>query len=96
MNDELERISKEAVVAWPRYYPIIFLKGLRKTMNNLSQKSWCPGQDSNQAPTEYMSRVLPLNKSVRCMQVLSTYSKICECQKYERQTAEFKIFWMAF
>lgn len=35
MNDELERISKEAVVAEWRYYPG-GLGGLRKTSNNLS------------------------------------------------------------
>jgi hypothetical protein len=32
MNDELETIKKEAVVAQFRYYPAIYLAGLKKTM----------------------------------------------------------------
>jgi hypothetical protein len=31
--DELGRVWKEVVVALPRYYPAICLKGLRKTIN---------------------------------------------------------------
>jgi hypothetical protein len=34
MNGGLERIWKEAIVVWPRYYPCIFLEELRQTTNN--------------------------------------------------------------
>jgi hypothetical protein len=33
--DKLERIWKEVVIAYLRYYPGIFLEGLRKTMKTL-------------------------------------------------------------
>jgi hypothetical protein len=36
-----------------------------KPRKNLSQYSWCPGQDSNQARTEYESGVLPLDRAAR-------------------------------
>jgi hypothetical protein len=39
MTDELERSWKEIVVAYSKYYPDIFLVGLRKTTNNLTQGS---------------------------------------------------------
>jgi hypothetical protein len=42
MNDELERIWKEVVMA---YYPGIRLEGLRKTTKNLSQNSQSPDWD---------------------------------------------------
>jgi hypothetical protein len=35
MTDELEKIWKEAVVAWYGYYRRIFLEGLRKTTKTL-------------------------------------------------------------
>jgi hypothetical protein len=35
MNVELERIWKEASIAWSMYYPRIRLEGLRKTMKTL-------------------------------------------------------------
>jgi hypothetical protein len=38
-NDDFERILKE-VVAGQKYYPRIYLEGLRKDMNMLSG-SWC-------------------------------------------------------
>jgi hypothetical protein len=48
MNDELERCGRKQL--WPnlRYYPGIFVEGLRKTTNILSQGIWSPGQDLNQ------------------------------------------------
>jgi hypothetical protein len=61
MIDELERIWKEAVVTYSRYYRGTYLAGLRNTKKFLSRDS----QDSNQAPTEYNSRALPLDQSVR-------------------------------
>jgi hypothetical protein len=36
MNNELESIRKDAIVAQMRYYPNICLKGISKTMNKLS------------------------------------------------------------
>jgi hypothetical protein len=38
MNDELERIWKEALVAFSRYYPVIYLEGLRKTKQRKRDK----------------------------------------------------------
>jgi hypothetical protein len=55
MNDELERMWKEAGKAYLRYYPSIYLKGLRKTTTNLSEYSWSPGRDLNPRPPEYRS-----------------------------------------
>jgi hypothetical protein len=39
MNDEIERIWKEAVVAVSRQYPDIFLEGLRKTMRTSARRA---------------------------------------------------------
>jgi hypothetical protein len=36
----------------------IYLEGLRKATENLSQDSRCPGLDSNQAPSKFKSEVL--------------------------------------
>jgi hypothetical protein len=55
MNDELERIWKEAAVVDLRYYPGIFLEGLRNITRDLSLDSRCPGPDSNQVLPEYKS-----------------------------------------
>jgi hypothetical protein len=43
MTDELEMSWKEIVVTYSRYYPGIFLVGLRKTMKNLTQDSQYQG-----------------------------------------------------
>jgi hypothetical protein len=51
--DELERIWKEAAMAYPRYYPEIFLGWLRKTRKNLSQDFRFPGRDLNRTLPEY-------------------------------------------
>lgn len=50
MEDKLECIYKEFVIAWPTYYPENFLEGLKETNKNLSQDSWCSCRDSNWAP----------------------------------------------
>jgi hypothetical protein len=42
MNDDLERIWKEAIVTYSRY-PVICPEGLRKTMKDFSQDSLYPG-----------------------------------------------------
>jgi hypothetical protein len=56
MNNELERMWKEAVVA--QYYPGICLEGMRKTMKNLIEDSQSLGQDMKQRPSEYEAGVL--------------------------------------
>jgi hypothetical protein len=52
---------------WPnlRYYPGIFVDGLKKTMKNLSQNSWSPGRDLNLGPLEYEAGVLTINHNVQ-------------------------------
>jgi hypothetical protein len=35
------------------YYPVIYLKGLRITMKNTGQDSWCPGLDLKPKALEY-------------------------------------------
>jgi hypothetical protein len=52
MNDEMQRILKEAPVPLSRCYSGIFLGGIWKTMKNLSHDSWHPGSDLNQAPSK--------------------------------------------
>lgn len=64
MTDELESILKEVVLAYLRIYLSIYQEGMRKAMKNVREDSLCSGQDSNQAPIEYKSRLLPLNQSV--------------------------------
>jgi hypothetical protein len=59
MNDELERIWKEATMAFRDNYPGIFLNEPKKTMIIISQGSWCLSRDFNGLPPEYESRVLP-------------------------------------
>jgi hypothetical protein len=51
MNNELERIGKEVVVALARYYPGICLEGLSKTAETFRLIGG-PGRDPNQAPPE--------------------------------------------
>jgi hypothetical protein len=45
---------------WPnlRYYPCVYLEGLRETMKRLSQDSWSPGRDLNLGPPIYEAGVL--------------------------------------
>jgi hypothetical protein len=47
MNDKLEIILEEAVMAYSRYYPSTGLYGLKETAKILSQDSQCPSQDPN-------------------------------------------------
>jgi hypothetical protein len=54
MDSELENIWKKAIMTKLKYYPRIYLEGLRKTMNTLSQDSQCLSWDSNLAPPEYI------------------------------------------
>jgi hypothetical protein len=55
MNDELERIWKEAVVAWKSYCPNEYLEGERQFANDLNRNSPCPTRASNPERPEYMS-----------------------------------------
>jgi hypothetical protein len=59
MNDELERIWKEAVMPISRYCAGIRLEGLRKTTIDFIQNSQYPSRDSNQAAPEYNLKALP-------------------------------------
>jgi hypothetical protein len=58
MNNELERIWKEA--AWPNliYYPGFCLKELRYTTKILCQKSRSPDRDFNLGHPEYEADML--------------------------------------
>jgi hypothetical protein len=58
MNNELEKIRKEAVVAQFRYYPSICMDALRKTTKDLSQESRSKNRFLNPGPLEYKSGVL--------------------------------------
>jgi hypothetical protein len=60
MNDKLEKIWRETVVAWSSYPSVIYLEGLRKIMKDLSRDSRCRDKDLNRASLEYNSRALPL------------------------------------
>lgn len=62
MIDALERIWKEPVVVWSRYYPDIYI--WKQTMKNLNQDSQCHGQDSNQALLKDKSKVVLLHEPV--------------------------------
>jgi hypothetical protein len=53
MNNDLERIRKEAAVALFNYYLGICLEGLKKTTKNLSHDSQSQGRDLNPGPPEY-------------------------------------------
>jgi hypothetical protein len=53
MINELERICSNL-----RYYPGIFLEGLREITENLSQDSRSPGQDFNLGPPGYKAKLL--------------------------------------
>jgi hypothetical protein len=40
-----------------RYYPSIYVEGLRKTTKNLSQNNLSPGRDVNSGPPKYEAGV---------------------------------------
>jgi hypothetical protein len=48
MNDALERIWNEAVIAKSRYYARIYMEGLRNAVNNLCCDIRCPCRDASQ------------------------------------------------
>lgn len=63
-----------------RYYPSVFLEGLRKTMNHVRQINWCPGQDSNQTVPEQKSEALlvkPISSANSCLTGTRNFSYFC-------------------
>jgi hypothetical protein len=67
VNNELERLWKEAVMTQSRDSPIICLEELRKAPTELSHDNQFPERDSNMASTEFKSNMLPLDQSVQCV-----------------------------
>jgi hypothetical protein len=49
-NNRMERMQKEVILRYLRYYHGIWMERLRKTMKGLGQDSWCLGWDLNQRP----------------------------------------------
>jgi hypothetical protein len=66
MNDEVERIWKEAVIAWSRNYPVIWPEGRWKTTNNLSYNRRCSVRNSNRELQGHNSRPLRCIFSALC------------------------------
>jgi hypothetical protein len=60
INDELQGIWKKTDMTY-RGTILAWVDVPRNTTKNLSQKSQCPGRDSNQGPPDYESRTLPLH-----------------------------------
>jgi hypothetical protein len=60
MYDDLRKISKEAVMAYSRYYPSTFLEKLKENEKNHSQDSLHPDQDSKGTLLKYKSKMLPI------------------------------------
>jgi hypothetical protein len=57
---ELEMITREAVVVYWKYYPMISVDRLRKTTENLSQNNSCPGQSVTVTQTRSDTAILNL------------------------------------
>jgi hypothetical protein len=76
MNDKLEMIIKEAVVAYLRYCSRKCLGGLNKSTIELCQGSLCSGRDSNRAPPEHKARASPIQQpsqfQVSCRALISS------------------------
>jgi hypothetical protein len=94
MNDELERIWKEAVVAHLRYYPGICLMGLRKTMKTLSYDSLSSGRDLNPTPPEYEAGVQNNQQRhlvARMEEIRNAYKILQESQREENLIVDGRI-----
>jgi hypothetical protein len=62
------------------YYPGTCREGLKKPTKNNSQHSRYPVQDSNRSLSEYESRTLPLDQTVRChAQDANNTIYLCHC-----------------
>jgi hypothetical protein len=59
MNDELEKIWKEAIVIYSKHHLANCLEGRRKTTRNLRHESKYHSQESNPASPKYNPRALP-------------------------------------
>jgi hypothetical protein len=77
-SDEMERMWKKVIVAWPTY-PSICLRWRRKTTLNPGQGTWYLSRESNRPPLEYKLEALPLKAtctldcSIQCWE--NTYCK---------------------
>jgi hypothetical protein len=87
MNNNLERIWKEVVVAWSRHNPGIFLERLRKFKKHLSHDSRCHSRDSIRGLLEYEARNWPLRQFLR---FLLTFICLSRCQYTSLRTAEHR------
>jgi hypothetical protein len=67
MGRDLERSGHGLI----QVYTSICLEGLRKTIKNLGQYSWCPNRDLNQAPIKYKFQTLLLDQPVKFHWMLS-------------------------
>jgi hypothetical protein len=63
MSDKLNRMWMEVAMAQLRYYPNIYLEGLRITTKRLSHNSQCPSQELNCSCLEYKSRELQTDQA---------------------------------
>jgi hypothetical protein len=57
ITHECKGILKETLVVRWRYYPKIWLEGLKAMMKNLVEHNRCPDGDSNRPPAEDISRL---------------------------------------
>jgi hypothetical protein len=73
VNNELERIRKEAVIAKSRQDPVIYLKGLRKTKKIANRHSRCSGRDSNTAFPQYKSTASTIYHPVWLLSAVDSY-----------------------
>jgi hypothetical protein len=53
INNELESIWKEGVIAQSKYLPSNCPDGVKKNRKHIDQGSWCCGRDSNQGAQKY-------------------------------------------
>jgi hypothetical protein len=63
VNNELERVRKEAVVAYARYSLGILSDGTEEEYGNFIQECWRPGRGSKRPLPQYKSRALPLRRT---------------------------------
>jgi hypothetical protein len=73
MNNELQRIWKETMVALSVYYRGVRVERLGRTRKTLSQESRCSDEGSDRAPLETKSKHLPLHQPKLCNYYLISY-----------------------
>jgi hypothetical protein len=64
-ESELEWIWKDADVAYSKYYPDVWLEGMRRSTEVSRQDSWCPHLDSNHVSPVYKHSVLQTHRPAR-------------------------------